>query len=175
LSVNGRRASGPGLAPVRGSAPTPAGAAPLRPALKSKSFLKGENTLPNMLANLRQLPGSCTNRKSQIRKEARRRSFAPRSGSSFDYKMLSPLLIVVTIKSFPVVLKRCRTRSILMLTLYRLPNPVTQGHLPPVRALLDASPPEEMDINAHDNIGHTPLMHAAKSPKASGSCTKTSL
>jgi hypothetical protein len=30
-------------------------------------------------------------RKSQIRKEARRRSFAPRSGSSFDYKMLHRL------------------------------------------------------------------------------------
>jgi len=55
LSVNGRRASGPGLTPDRGSVPDPAGAAPLRPAPKSKTFLKGENTLPNMLANLRLL------------------------------------------------------------------------------------------------------------------------
>src|SRR5258707_14870506 len=74
----------PGLTPVRGSAPDPAGAAPLRPALKSKTFLKGENTLPKMLANLTPLPPP----KSQIRKEALRRSFAPPSGSSFDYKML---------------------------------------------------------------------------------------
>src|SRR5258708_36096436 len=74
----------PGLMPVRGSAPDPAGAAPLRPALKSKTFLKGENTLPKMLANLTPLPPP----KSQIRKEALRRSFAPPSGSSFDYKML---------------------------------------------------------------------------------------
>src|SRR5258708_14894083 len=76
----------PGLMPVRGSAPDPAGAAPLRPALKSKTFLKGENTLPKMLANLTPLPPP----KSQIRKEALRRSFAPPSGSSFDYKMLWP-------------------------------------------------------------------------------------
>ncbi len=36
LSVNG----GEGLRPVRGSAPDPAGAAPLRPALESKTFLE---------------------------------------------------------------------------------------------------------------------------------------
>src|SRR5229473_2026077 len=80
----------PGLTPVRGSAPDPAGAAPLRPALKSKTFLKGENTLPKMLANLTPLPPP----KSQIRKEALRRSFAPPSGSSFDYKMLSPTIML---------------------------------------------------------------------------------
>jgi hypothetical protein len=50
-----RRASSPRLTPVRGCAPDPAGAAPLRPALKSKSFPKGENTLPKVLANLRLL------------------------------------------------------------------------------------------------------------------------
>src|SRR5260370_38026679 len=82
----------PGLTPVRGSAPDPAGAAPLRPALKSKTFLKGENTLPKMLANLTPLPPP----KSQIRKEALRRSFAPLSGSSFDYKMLdSPQFVLI--------------------------------------------------------------------------------
>ena len=86
--MNGRRASGPGLTPVRGSAPDPAGAAPLRPALKSKTFPKSENTLPNMLANLRRLRGGCPYRNLKIRKDARRRSFAPPSGSSFDYKML---------------------------------------------------------------------------------------
>src|SRR5258708_27847515 len=59
MSANGRRASGPGLTPVRGSAPDPAGAAPLRPALKSKPFPKGENTLPKMFANLRPLRGDC--------------------------------------------------------------------------------------------------------------------
>jgi ankyrin repeat protein len=51
-----------------------------------------------------------------------------------------------------------------MLTLYKLHNLVKQGNLPRVRDLLNASPPE--DINAYDDVGHTPLMHAAKSPKA---------
>ncbi len=43
---------------------------------------------------------------------------------------------------------------------------VKQGNLPRVRDLLKVSPPEELDINAYDKGGHTPLMHAAKSPKA---------
>ena len=43
---------------------------------------------------------------------------------------------------------------------------VKQGNLPRVRELLNASLPEEIDINAYDRGGHTPLMHAAKSPKA---------
>src|SRR5947209_484451 len=53
-----------------------------------------------------------------------------------------------------------------MLMPYKLHHLVKQGNLPRVRDLLNASPPEELDINAYDDGGHTPLMHAAKSPKA---------
>src|SRR5260370_30757857 len=63
---------------------------------------------------------------------------------------------VDTIKLFPA----------LMLTPYKLHNLVKQGDLPRVRDFLDASPPEELDINEYDKVGHTPLMHAAKSRKA---------
>src|SRR5260370_25153261 len=53
-----------------------------------------------------------------------------------------------------------------MLTPYKLHDLVKQGDLPRVRDFLDASPPEDLDINEYDNVGHTPLMHVAKSPKA---------
>ncbi len=53
-----------------------------------------------------------------------------------------------------------------MLTPYKLHDLVKQGDLPRVRDFLDASPPEDLDINEYDKVGHTPLMHAAKSPKA---------
>ncbi len=43
---------------------------------------------------------------------------------------------------------------------------VKKGNLLRVRELLSASPPEKIDLNAYDRSGHTPLMHAAKSPKA---------
>jgi len=43
---------------------------------------------------------------------------------------------------------------------------VKRGDLLRVRELLSASRPEDLDINAYDSSGHTPLMHAAKSPKA---------
>jgi hypothetical protein len=78
----------PGLRPFGAPAPDPAGAAPLRPALKSKPFLKSENIRPKVLANLRWLRCDRAIENLKIRKEARRTSFAPRSGSSFDYKML---------------------------------------------------------------------------------------
>src|SRR5260370_33109876 len=63
---------------------------------------------------------------------------------------------VDTIKLFPA----------LMLTPYKLHDLVKQGDLPRVRDFLNASPPGEMDINEYDKVGHTPLMHATKSPKA---------
>src|SRR5207244_1261390 len=68
--------------------PDPAGAAPLRPALKSKSFLKGENSRSNVLANLKWLRCDRAIENLHSRKEAQRRSFAPPSGSSIDYRML---------------------------------------------------------------------------------------
>src|ERR1035438_6699199 len=48
-----------GLRPVRGSAPTPAGAAPLRPAPKSKPLPRGQNIWRNVLENLRRLRCGC--------------------------------------------------------------------------------------------------------------------
>jgi hypothetical protein len=55
LSMEGSGA----LRPVRGSAPTPAGAAPLRPAPKSKPFPRSENIWRNVLENLRRLRCGC--------------------------------------------------------------------------------------------------------------------
>src|SRR5260370_38597818 len=69
---------------------------------------------------------------------------------------MSDIHDVATIKLFPPE----------MLTPYKLHDLVKQGNLPRVRDFLDASPPEDLDINEYDKVGHTPLMHAAKSPKA---------
>jgi ankyrin repeat protein len=54
-----------------------------------------------------------------------------------------------------------------MATSHELHHLVKQGNVPRVRELLKASRPEELDINAYDRSGQTPLMHAAKSQKAS--------
>src|SRR5208337_4598250 len=40
------------------------------------------------------------------------------------------------------------------------------GQLERLRELLTTRRPEEIDINAYDHSGHTPLMHAVSSPKA---------
>jgi hypothetical protein len=45
--------------PFRGSAPDPSGAAPLRPALESKTLLRDENIRRNGLANFRRLRCGC--------------------------------------------------------------------------------------------------------------------
>jgi hypothetical protein len=96
LSVNGGRGLRPvsGLrpGPLGGSAPDPSGAAPLRPALESKTFLRDENIRRNGLANFRRCDAAALP-KTQIRKEPRRRSSAPPPGSSFDYKMLGAVTI----------------------------------------------------------------------------------
>jgi ankyrin repeat protein len=53
-----------------------------------------------------------------------------------------------------------------MLTHFELHRLVKRGNLERVRELLAGPAGKDIDVNAYDNRGYTPLMHAVKSPKA---------